>query len=117
MSASFTNNEGAHNGVLQFDADTVFPYTVMDSSIDAAGQAGRSGVGGSKKAPFFNLVVCHDIFDTCEKMKIFLRPISRRYPGLQILLWNYPGQAFTTYREEQLLNNEFHAQVIAYICS
>jgi CheY-like chemotaxis protein len=108
MSASFSNNEGAVNGVLQFDADTVFPYTVMDSSIDAAGQAGRT----KQKAPFFNLVVCHDLFDTSERMKIFLRPLSRRYPGLQILLWNYPGQAFTTFREEQLLNNEFHAQCL-----
>ncbi|GMI04272.1 hypothetical protein TrLO_g11513 [Triparma laevis f. longispina] len=110
LSASFANNEGSVSGVLQFDADTVFPYTVMDSSIDAAGQAGRTG--GKQKQPFFNLVVCHDLFDTSERMKIFLRPISRRYPGLQILLWNYPGQAFTTFREEQLLNNEFHAQCL-----
>ncbi|GMH55632.1 hypothetical protein TrST_g11590 [Triparma strigata] len=110
LSASFANNEGSVSGVLQFDADTVFPYTVMDSSIDAAGQAGRTA--GKQKAPFFNLVVCHDLFDTSERMKIFLRPISKRYPGLQILLWNYPGQAFTTFREEQLLNNEFHAQCL-----
>jgi len=115
MSASFTNAEGCVNGVLQFDADTMFPYTVLDSSLDSAGRKGAKtggglGVDGKKDSrPFFNLVVVHDIFDTCEKMKIFLRPIAQRYPGLQILLWNYPGQAFTEHREEQLLNNEYHA--------
>jgi len=28
---------------------------------------------------------------------------------MQVLLWNYPGQAFTEWREEQLLNNEYQA--------
>ena len=40
LSSSFTNNEGCVNGVLQYDADTLFPYTVMDSTIDASGQRG-----------------------------------------------------------------------------
>jgi CheY-like chemotaxis protein len=105
MSSSFTNNEGCENGVLQYDADTLFPYTVMDSTIDSAG--GRGAKTENTSAPVFNLVVVHDIFDTCERMKIFLRPLAQRYPGLQILLWNYPGQAFTEHREEQLLNNEY----------
>ena len=113
LSNSFTNNEGCLNSVLQFDADTMFPYTVMDSSIDSAGGRGsKTGMSSKKSAPYFNLVVVHDIFDTCERMKILLKPISRRYPGLQILLWNYPGQAFTEFREEQLLNNEYHAQCL-----
>jgi len=115
MSASYTNLEGCINGVLQFDADTMFPYTVLDYSLDSNGRRGTkknldgSTHGKNSTQPFFNLVVVHDIFDTAEKMKIFLRPIAQRYPGLQILLWNYPGQAFTEHREEQLLNNEFHA--------
>ena len=108
MSSSFTNNEGCAYGVLQYDADTVFPYTVMDSTLGAAGQQGAAKATGA----VFNLVVVHDLFDTCERMKIFLRPLAQRYPGLQILLWNYPGQAFTEYREEQLLNNEYHAQCL-----
>ena len=35
--------------------------------------------------------------------------IVQRYPGIQILLWNYPGQAFTEFREGQTLNNDYCA--------
>jgi len=77
MSASFTNVEGCLNGVLQFDADTMFPYTVMDYSLDSNGSRGtkKGGLdgtnargGGKQQQPFFNLVVVHDIFDTAEKV-------------------------------------------------
>jgi hypothetical protein len=29
-----------------------------------------------------------------------------------VLLWNYPGQAFTEYREDQCLNNEYLASCL-----
>ena len=57
--------------------------------------------------------MCHDFFDTFERLKIVLTPIAARYPGLQVLLWNYPGQAFTEWREEQLLNNTFLASCLS----
>ena len=36
----------------------------------------------------------------------------QKYLGLQVLLWNYPGQAFTEWRPEQLLNNEYIANCL-----
>lgn len=97
-----SDEEVAFNGVVQIDADTRLPFMVLDASRTAK-------VLVNPNKPFFNLVVCHDIFDTAEKMKIFLRPMVQRYLGMQVLLWNYPGQAFTEWREEQLLNNEYLA--------
>ena len=35
-----------------------------------------------------------------------------KYPGLQVLVWNYPGQAFTEWREEELLTNEYMASCL-----
>ena len=101
-SAMGGDEEYASNGVVQIDADTRVPYMLLD-----AGRNSKMEVNPRK--PFFNLIVCHDLFDTCEKMKIFFKPIVQKYLGMQILVWNYPGQAFTEWREEQLLNNEYHA--------
>ena len=100
LSKSFTNEEYSKGGVIQYDSDTSFPYVVLDAS-----HPGQQNVG----AKMFNMVVCHDIFDTCERLKIVFREIVQRYPGIQILLWNYPGQAFTEFREGQTLNNDYHA--------
>ena len=99
---SQSEDDIAFNGIVQIDADTRVPFMVLDSSRTAK-------VSLNADKPYFNLVVVHDLFDTSEKMKIFLRPMIQRYLGMQVLLWNYPGQAFTEWREEQLLNNEYHA--------
>ena len=96
------------NGVVQLDADTRIPFSVMDASRS---MKGPSTLGAGPR-PFFNLIVCHDLFDTNEKMKIFLRPMVQRYLGMQVLLWNYPGQAFSEWRKEQLLNNEYFASCL-----
>ena len=94
-----------YNGVVQIDADTRVPYTVLDASRS-------SSIPVNPNRPFFNLIVCHDLFDTAERFKIFLRPIVQKYVGMQVLLWNYPGQAFTEWRAEQLLNNEYLANCL-----
>ncbi|CAM9193873.1 unnamed protein product, partial [Choristocarpus tenellus] len=94
---------GSVEGALRIDADTSVPYCVV--GMPPAGGKGR----------FFNLVVCHDMFDTYERMKIILKPVLARYPGTQALLWNYPGQAFSEWREEQLLNNEYLANVLQHL--
>lgn len=103
VSGSVGDSDPTQAGVVQIDADTRVPYMVMDFS--KASKAGQTAAG----RPFFNLIVCHDMFDTLERMKIFFKPIAQKYLGLQVLLWNYPGQAFTEWRPEQLLNNEYHA--------
>ena len=95
----------AFNGVVQIDADTRVPYTVLDASR-------TSPLATNPNKPFFNLIVIHDMFDTAERFKILLRPMVQKYLGLQVLLWNYPGQAFTEWRAEQLLNNEYCASCL-----
>ncbi|CAM9463113.1 unnamed protein product [Chrysoparadoxa australica] len=101
--SSMAHPGGAVFGALQVDADTSVPYCVVDIPPPKG------------PPPFFNLVVCHDIFDTYERMKIFLQPIFARYPGAQVLLWNYPGQAYSEWREEQLLNNEYLASLLQHL--
>ncbi len=82
-------------GVFQMDADTAIPYTIIGDAHP-----------GSR---LFNFVVCHDIFDTCENAQIFFRPIVSKYPGMQVLVWNYPGQAFSEWRRDVTLNNKYLA--------
>lgn len=59
---------------LKVDADTSVPYCVVGSPPSATGSSGR----------FFNLVVCHDLFDNYERMKIVVAPVIARYPGAQV---------------------------------
>jgi len=110
LPASFTAADGSVSGVLQLDEETALPYTVIDFSMSPNGK--RPGTAERHAKPFFNLVVCHDLFDTLERLKIVLSPLAARYPGLQILLWNYPGQAFTEWRPDQLLNNDYLASCL-----
>lgn len=56
------------------DADTSVPYCVVGSPPSASGPSGR----------FFNLVICHDLFDNYERMKIVVAPVIARYPGAQV---------------------------------
>lgn len=32
-----------------------------------------------------------------------------------MLLWNYPGQAFSEWRDQQLLNNEYLSTILQYL--
>jgi CheY-like chemotaxis protein/pimeloyl-ACP methyl ester carboxylesterase len=98
------NDDGSVSGTFQLDADTSIPYTILGSPPTGSDASGHT---------FFNFVVCHDIFDTCERMQLFFRPLISRYPGAQVLVWNYPGQAFTKWRRDVLLNNEFLAGCLA----
>jgi pimeloyl-ACP methyl ester carboxylesterase/CheY-like chemotaxis protein len=105
ISSGSNDEDCSFSGIVQVDADTRVPYIIMDA-------ARNSKVAVSSKRPFFNLVVCHDLFDTAERLKIFLRPIVQRYLGMQVLLWNQAGQAFTEWRDEQLLNNEYQSTIL-----
>lgn len=60
---------------FKVDADTSVPYCVVGAPpSSSAGSSGR----------FFNLVVCHDLFDNYERMKIVVTPLIARYPGAQV---------------------------------
>ena len=94
----------AFSGVFEYDAATSLPFTILDS-----GYNGGSGGAHPPIPPVFNLVVCHDAFDTLERMRILLSDLVTKHPGIQILLWNYPGQAFTSFADDAVLNNEYLA--------
>ncbi|KDO31888.1 hypothetical protein SPRG_03104 [Saprolegnia parasitica CBS 223.65] len=86
-------------GTFQMDVDTAMPFLILNRPSAAT-------------STLFNLVVVHDIFDTLERLQIFLAPILRRYDAAQVLLWNYPGQASTTWRPGVVLNNVYLASCL-----
>lgn len=89
-------------GTFQMDAETSMPFCVMGNPELQPQHVSNT---------FFNLVVIHDIFETWERLQILLNPIIARYHGaIQVLVWNYPGQAYTTWRTGTLLNNAYHVQ-------
>jgi len=44
-----------------------------------------------------NFIIVHDFFDCCDATAILFKPIVQRHDGCQILCFNYPGQAHTTW--------------------
>ncbi len=100
------SKEGFTHGILKVDADTEITYYVLGS---------RSRITKLKidDSPLYNLVICHDIFDHYEKLQILLAPMMKRCPGAQVLLWNYPGQAYSKWRQNQIINNEYLASILS----
>ena len=94
---------------FQYDEKTSFPYAILENcSKEPANQSLEGG-----RPLWCNLLVCHDVFDTYERFKIFFLPMVGRYPGMKILLWNYPGQAFTSFTNDANLNNKYHADCLS----
>eukprot|EP00948_MAST-09A_sp_MAST-9A-sp1_P002301 g2301.t1 len=93
-------NDATTGGVFQMDADTAIPYTIIGS---------RNVKEGEDGPPVFSFIFLNDIFDTCETYQIFLRSLVSKYHGVQVLIFNYPGQAFSEWRKDVLLNNKYLA--------
>ncbi|ETV70099.1 hypothetical protein, variant [Aphanomyces astaci] len=93
-------------GMFQVDTDTSLPFAVLNPPTPP-----------TTINTFFNLVVVHDIFDTMERMQIFLQPMLARCSGAQALVWNYPGQAGTTWRKGLLLNNAYLSTCLSGLLS
>lgn len=91
-------DDSVASGLFQLDAETAIPYVVMGRPIEGT--------------PVFHFVVIQDIFDTCEVYQIFFRKIVSKYPGMRVLLYNQPGQAFTEWRKDAVLNNEYQAGLL-----
>ena len=99
--------------LFQYDENTSFPYAILCNGSESHVPCGdRSETGQKRKTPWCNLIVCQDVFDTYERFKIFFLPMVARYSGMRILLWNYPGQAFTTFSDDDNLNNKYHADCL-----
>lgn len=101
---------------LRMDDGTVIPYIVLGGEDIAPTPKLARHVGSKSKRNFTdskcNLIVCHDLFETQERMQIYLSPFVERHKGHKILLWNYPGQAYTTFPDKQRLNNEYHSKCL-----
>lgn len=83
--------------------ETTLTYTVLESINACIEKQCESKV---------NMIVCHDMFETLERFAIYFKQLLIRNVGHQILLWNYPGQAYTEFSESQCLNNEFHSDCL-----
>ena len=98
---------------FHYDENTSFPYAILCNGSESHVPSGDPGETGPKQqTPWCNLIVCQDVFDTYERFKIFFLPMVARYSGMRILLWNYPGQAFTTFSDDDNLNNKYHADCL-----
>ncbi|ETI33493.1 hypothetical protein F443_19805 [Phytophthora nicotianae P1569] len=105
--ADMDSRDDYAHGTFQMDAETSIPFCVMGGARASVVDK-MTGPTDSSEA-FFNLVVVHDLYDTWERLQILLQSLVTRYRGrVQVLLWNYPGQAYTTWRRGTLLNNTFH---------
>ena len=105
----------AYESEFQYDENTSFPYAILDNCSNATAGSSSSAVvdDQQQQKPWCNLIVCQDVFDTYERFKIFFLPMVSRYAGMKILLWNYPGQAFTKFSQDANLNNKYHADCLA----
>ncbi|KAL3782241.1 hypothetical protein HJC23_000304 [Cyclotella cryptica] len=99
---------------FHFDDNTSFPYAILcnGSETNSSTISPSSDTLEQQRTPWCNLIVCQDVFDTYERHKIFFLPMVARYTGMRILLWNYPGQAFTTFSDNANLNNKYHAECL-----
>lgn len=89
--------------VFRLNDETTVAYTVLHSTEN------DSELQRDSK---FNMILCHDMFETLERFAIYFKQLLTRNGGHQILLWNYPGQAYTQFSEAQCLNNEFHSNCL-----
>lgn len=99
---------------FQYDESTSFPYAILHN---CSGESDSKKSPDDHKPPWCNLIICQDVFDTYERFKIFFMPMVARYPGMKILLWNYPGQAFTSFSGDANLNNKYHAECLSKLLS
>ena len=113
-------NKAAHQEqiavkMFSLDENTVIPYSILGSSDGRRKQNLDKDASKSQRSAedlSCNLIVCHDLFETQERMQIYLSLFIKRHPGHKILLWNYPGQAYTNFSDTQCLNNTFFAKCL-----
>ena len=101
----------AYESEFRYDENTSFPYAILENCPSDDAKSGSPD--GEEQAPWCNLIVCQDVFDTYERFKIFFLPMVSRYSGMKVLLWNYPGQAFTSFSDDVTLNNKHHADCLS----
>jgi hypothetical protein len=101
----YTSTTPVPGKYCRFDETTTVKYEVLESTSTAAG------------APHY-LVVFNDFFESYEKYEMFLQPLlGNLAKGSQLLLVNFPGQAYTEFPAGGTLNNEFLADVVSGLLS
>jgi len=82
--------------VLIVNSKTAMPFLVLSSEVDQ-----------SLTSTGFNvLVVVHDIFHSFFESVEFYEKILSSFSNTKIILFNYPGQAFTSYDPDNIQTNE-----------
>jgi hypothetical protein len=92
--------------IFHFNHETTIAYSVLQSTNNS-----KTSVEYQHNRNF-NMILCHDMFETLERFVIYFKQLLSRNGNHQILLWNYPGQAYTEFSEGQCLNNEFHSDCL-----
>ena len=102
------------DGKFELDSQTSFPYSIIGTNNSQYQEPSKSVKSGKGRilSSSYNMIVCQDIFDTLERFKIMFSPLLTGKEGRQVLLWNYPGQAFTAFPKKESMNNEFHAKCL-----
>jgi len=93
-------------GILHVEDGISLPYRVLGNRHDVMS---TKDVGQTQ---IYNMIVCNDIFDNYERFVTIFFPMVKRYPSLQVLLWNYPGQALTTFSDKKSMDNIFFADCL-----
>jgi len=81
---------------LIIDAQTAIPFLVLSNTVESDANKNGSNV----------LVVVHDMFDSFFETVQFYEEVLSMLPNTKIILFNYPGQAFTAYDSSVLQTNE-----------
>jgi pimeloyl-ACP methyl ester carboxylesterase len=96
--------------IFHLDDSTSLPYRILKNRASHTNESSTTPL-------FYNLIVCNDIFDHYERFIALFMPMVMRYPSLQVLLWNYPGQALTTYANNISMDNIFFSDCLHKLLS
>ena len=96
------------------DETTAIPYIILglkEKSLDIDLEVATHNDLGIKNIKEI-LIVCHDFFENFMDSLLFYESFLCSHPELLIILFNYPGQAYTYFDEKKIYNNEYNSQLL-----
>lgn len=91
--------------VFVCDEQTAIPYIVLSSGI--SGRDTRKNRFGREV-----LIVCHDFFENFIERIDFWFECCQKNHDFIIVLFNYPGQAYTYFSNQKIYNNEYNSTIL-----
>ena len=103
--------------IFVYDEFTAIPYVIINSSGKGnINPIQTKGFNNHPRPPHLHkreiVFVVHDFFHNCLEYIIFYQLLINKFMNKTFILFNYPGQAFTIYNQNQLLNNVDIAKII-----